>query len=121
MTAGYQAQVFVCVNSKGAEDKRHCGDKGGQAVLQAFRKKLGQLGMERSVTVSKTGCTSQHAINDSTQTAVIIYGPKPELGGVWYRVSEEDVDEILREHLQKGRVVERLLNPAICVNFNPAG
>ncbi len=35
---------------------------------------------------------------------VVVY---PE--GTWYRIaSREDVDELIREHLQNGRVVDRL-------------
>jgi len=115
--AEYQAHIFVCVNSKGAADKRHCGDKGGNEVLQAFRDARTNLGLGKEVTINKTGCTSQHDKNDSTQTAVIIYGPRPELGGVWYRVAAGDAEEVLREHIQKGHVVKRLVNPAMCVNF----
>lgn len=113
----YKAQVFVCVNTKGAADKRHCGDKGGPSVLQAFRDICIRHGLEKEIYISKTGCTSQHAINDTNQTAAIIYGPKPELGGVWYRLAATDVEEVFREHIQNGRVVDRLVNSAICVQF----
>jgi (2Fe-2S) ferredoxin len=115
--AEFKAQILVCTNSKGAADKRHCGDKGGLEVLQAFREARTRLGLEKEVAVNKTGCTSQHSVVSSSETTVIIYGPSPQLGGVWYKVSAADVEEICREHIQNGRVVERLRNPAMCVKF----
>lgn len=115
--AGYKVQVLVCVNSKGAADKRHCGDKGGLAVLQAFKETSTRLGLGSEVLINKTGCTSQHGAVGADQTTIIIYGPNPELGGIWYRVAVADVEEIVREHIQNGRIVKRLVNPAVCVEF----
>jgi (2Fe-2S) ferredoxin len=117
--AEYKAHILVCINSEGAADKRHCGDKAGMAVLQAFRDARTRLGLEQVVTVTKTGCTGQHAKNTTTETTVIVYGPQPELGGVWYKATTADVEEILREHIQNGRVIQRLVNSAMCVNFKP--
>ena len=117
--AEYKVQIFVCTNSEGATDRRHCGDKGGVAVLQAFRDARIRLGLEKEIAVSRTGCTGQHGGNGIAETTVIVYGPKPELGGVWYKATTADVGEIFREHIQNGRVVERLANPAMCVKFKP--
>lgn len=117
--AEYKAHILVCINSEGAADKRHCGDKGGLAVLQAFRDARTRLGLEKEIAINKTGCTGQHGRNGNTETTVIVYGPKPELGGVWYKATTGDVEEILREHIQNGHVVERLANPAMCVKFKP--
>ena len=38
--AEYVAQVLVCNNSEGAEDQRHCGDKGGREIRQKFNELL---------------------------------------------------------------------------------
>lgn len=119
--AAYRAQILVCTNSKGTEDKRHCGDKGGLSVLEAFRQARSRLGLEKEVNISKTGCTGQHAANSSREAAVIVYGPGAELGGVWYKLTEADAEEVMREHIQNGRVVQRLVNPSICVNLKPEG
>lgn len=89
------------------------------AVLQAFRDASTRLGLGKEIAVSRTGCTGQHGGNGIAETTVIIYGPKPELGGVWYKATTADVGEIFREHIQNGRVVERLANPAMCVKFKP--
>lgn len=36
----YAAQVLVCTNTENAEDRRHCGDKGGREVRQMFNELL---------------------------------------------------------------------------------
>jgi (2Fe-2S) ferredoxin len=62
-------------------------------------KALGLAGQGR-VRVNMAGCLDRC---DEGPT-VVVY---PE--GTWYRVnSREDVDELIREHLQNGRVVDRL-------------
>jgi (2Fe-2S) ferredoxin len=113
----FKAQILVCVKTEGAADRRHCGDKGGPAVLQAAKEAVNRLGLAKDVLVSKTGCTSQHAIAESDQATVVVYGPTADRGGVWYRLRASDVEEVVREHLQHGRVVQRLMNPAMCVRF----
>lgn len=115
----YRTHVMVCVTQEGAEDKRHCGDKGGPEVLKAFRLAIAQHKLTDSVYVSKAGCTSQHRGNTPEQATVIIYGPKAELGMVWYRARVEDVEEIVREHVIGGRPVERLVNPELRVKAVP--
>ena len=39
--AEYSSHVLVCTNSENAEDRRHCGDKGGAAVRQSDRQQRG--------------------------------------------------------------------------------
>lgn len=113
--AEFKAQVFVCTNTEGAADKRHCGDKGGAAVFQAFRELRGKLGKDREILVTRVGCTGQHSQNSSEEATVIIYGPDSATSGIWYKATPADVEELLREHATSGRVVERLVNPAMCV------
>lgn len=115
--AEYKVHILVCTKSEGAEDKRHCGDKGGLSVWQSFRSLCAQYGLDREVIVSKTGCTGQHVRNGSTEATVIIYGPDPDMGGTWYKASPDDVEEIFREHIMKGHVVERCVNPSMCLKY----
>ena len=113
----YDAHVLVCNNSEGAEDKRHCGDKNGAAVRQKFNELLVKHGLLEKVTVSNVGCTSQHKVCDSSQGNIIVYGPSATLGGTWYTVSPDDVEELVTEHLVNGRIVERARNKDRSVNF----
>ncbi len=113
----YGAHVLVCTNSEGAEDRRHCGDKNGQAVRQRFNELLVEHNLLEKVSVSNVGCTSEHRVCDASQGNVIVFGPSAALGGTWYTVSPEDVEEIVTEHLVKERVVERVRNPGRSVKF----
>ena len=115
--ADFGAHVFVCTNTEGAEDRRHCGDKGGAEVRQRFNELLVERKLLEKVTISKVGCTSQHGRCDGTQSNVIVYGPNHALGGTWYTASPDDVGEIITEHLIGGRVVERIQNPDRGVKF----
>ncbi len=114
----FNAQVFVCSNSEGAEDKRHCGDKAGREIRQKFNQLLVEHGLISTVSVNNLGCTSQHKLCSPGQGSVTVFGPKAELGGVWYVATPDDVEEIITEHLIGGRPVERLLNTERSVNFS---
>ena len=114
----YSCNVLVCTNSEGAEDRRHCGDKGGHALRKRFNELLASHKLMDKVTVNDVGCTSQHKQCEKSQGTVIVYGPRPETGGTWYTASPDDVEEIIAEHVVKGRVVDRLLNGQRSVRFS---
>jgi (2Fe-2S) ferredoxin len=114
----FTAHVLVCTNTENADDKRHCGDKGGPAVRQKFNQLLVQHKLLEKVTVSNVGCTSQHRFCDGSQGNVIVYGPRAEMGGTWYTATADDVEEIITEHLINGRIVERLRNNERVVKFS---
>ena len=62
-------------------------------------KSLGLSG-EGKIRINNAGC-----LDRCTQGPVLVVYPE----AVWYTyVDREDVDEIISEHLQRGRVVERL-------------
>lgn len=106
----YSAQVFVCTNSEGAENKRHCGDKGGLEIRQRFNELLVKHDLLEKVTINNVGCTSQHGQCDTAQCSVTVYGPSAALGGTWYVATPDDVEEIITEHLINGKIVERIQN-----------
>ena len=114
----FKAQVFVCSNSEGAEDQRHCGDKAGREIRQQFNKRLVEHGLISSVSVNNLGCTSQHGRCSASQGSVTVFGPTAEVGGVWYVATPDDVEEIITEHLIGGRPVERLRNPERSITFS---
>lgn len=104
MTAPIQRHVFVC-------NGKSCSAVGSAEVKAAFEKELEKKGL-RYGKVSKgrnpegpivlTDCGSVGFC--SIGTAVLVY---PE--GVWYgQVTADDVPEIIEEHLENGKVVERL-------------
>lgn len=100
----YRYHVFLCTNQR--EDGSPCCGQEGAAALQVHLKRrtkeLG-LGGRGGVRVNTAGCLGRCAEGP----ALVVY---PD--GVWYTYADQaDAEEILREHLQQGRVVERLKLP----------
>jgi (2Fe-2S) ferredoxin len=100
----YEHHVFVCENRRAEDDpKGCCAAKGGVELRAALKLAAKQACRPGKVRVNAAGCLDQCAHGPT----VVVY---PE--AVWYgRVSLEDVDEIVREHLVGGRPVERLRLP----------
>ena len=100
----YQRHVFFCTNDRGAGAERPSCDQCGSAALREYAKeKVGELGLagEGKVRVNTSGCLDRCELGP----ALVIY---PE--GTWYTyIDEDDIDEIIDQHLVEGRVVERLL------------
>ncbi|MDR1651026.1 MAG: NADH-quinone oxidoreductase subunit NuoF [Synergistaceae bacterium] len=89
-----RAHVLVCGGTG-------CSSSGSKEIIPELRDNLKARGMDAEVKVVETGC---HGLCE-LGPLVIVY---PE--GVFYvRVKPSDVDEIVENHLLKGRVVERLL------------
>lgn len=99
----YQRHVFFCCNQRPADDPRGCCNaKGASRVRDYAKQKIKELGLsgKGKVRINQAGC-----LDRCEQGPVIVVYPEE----VWYTyVDEEDVDEIIAEHLQNGRVVERL-------------
>lgn len=101
MSARYQRMLFVCLNDRGeGHPKGSCSRAGGAEVLDRLRGDLHERGLKGLVRAVGTRCLGQCA-----------HGPvvavQPE--NVWYReVGEDDVPELIDEHVLGGRVVERL-------------
>ena len=90
----YRSHVLVCGGTG-------CTSSGGIKVMEAFQECILEKGLEKEVSVVQTGCHGLCALGP----IVIVY---PD--AVFYsRVQVEDVQEIVSEHLLKGRVVGRLL------------
>jgi NADH:ubiquinone oxidoreductase subunit F (NADH-binding) len=69
--------------------------------MEAFKEGLTRKNLQNEIMVVPTGCHGMCEMGP----IVVVY---PE-GTFYCRVSAADVDEIIEEHLYKGRVVERLL------------
>ena len=78
-----------------------CTSSGSQKIQDAFVSELDKQGLAEEVKVVQTGCFGLCALGP----VVIVY---PD-GTFYSRVTEEDVAEIVSEHLLKGRPVERLV------------
>jgi len=90
----YRSHVLICGGTG-------CTSSGSGKVKEAFDKHLKEQGIDKEVNVVMTGC---HGLCE-LGPVVIVY---PE--GVFYnRVEEKDAEEIVKEHLLKGRIVKRLV------------
>ena len=99
----YRHHVFFCCNQRPADDPRGCcNDKGATRVRDHAKQKVKALGLagKGKVRVNQAGC-----LDRCEQGPVCVVYPD----NVWYTfVDEEDVDEIIEEHLVRGKPVERL-------------
>lgn len=89
-----RAHILVCAGAG-------CVSSGCQAVYEALMKGLEAEGVLGEVKVVQTGCIGSCDLGP----VVVVY---PE-GTFYQRVRPNDVPEIVREHIVKGRPVERLL------------
>jgi len=97
----FQYHVFVCTNRRedGSQSCDQCGAQAARDYLKQRCKVLGIHGPGR-VRINNAGC-----LDRCSQGPVIVIYPEE----TWYTyVDNEDLDEIIEQHLQQGRVVERL-------------
>lgn len=99
----YQHHLFFCNNQRPPGARTCCGDKGADAARERAKKRVAQLGLNvpGKVRVNQAGCMERC----EQGPCLVIY---PE--AVWYTyANEQDIDEIIDEHVVGGRRVERLL------------
>ena len=97
----YAKHVFFCCNQRDGV-RTCCADKGASQMRDYAKAKVKSLGLsgEGKIRVNQAGCLDRC----EEGPCVVVY---PE--GVWYTyVDRADIDEIIEQHLQNGRVVERL-------------
>ena len=90
----YRSHVLVCGGAG-------CSSSGSAKLIERFEEQLKEKGLDKEVKVVRTGCFGLCEAGP----VVIVY---PE-GTFYSRVKEEDVDEIVSEHLLKGRKVQHLV------------
>ncbi|MBO5912004.1 MAG: NAD(P)H-dependent oxidoreductase subunit E, partial [Clostridia bacterium] len=89
-----RAQVLICGGTG-------CTSSGSVAIQKKFEEQIVAQGLSEEVKIVQTGCFGLCALGP----VVIVY---PD-GTFYSRVTEDDVTEIVAEHLLKGRPVERLV------------
>ena len=96
----YKKHVFICTNQRPAGSRISCGDEHGHALVAAFKKLIKDKKLNTEIRAQRAGCMETCELGPS----IVVY---PE--GVFYgNVQLADVDEIVFEHLENNRVVERL-------------
>jgi (2Fe-2S) ferredoxin len=97
----YRHHVFFCCNQR-ANGEPCCNDHRAQQVREYAKSKIKALKLAGpgAVRINQAGC-----LDRCEEGPVLVVYPEE----VWYSyVDTSDVDEIISEHLQNGRVVERL-------------
>jgi len=97
----YSHHVFFCTNLRkdGSDCCQRFDAQGFRDYAKQRCKELGLAG-EGGVRINTAGCLDRCAEGP----VMVVY---PE--SVWYSyIDSDDIDEIIEEHLQNGRVVERL-------------
>ncbi len=90
----YRSHVLVCGGTG-------CTSSGSHQIMVALREELKKQGLDEEVSVVQTGCHGLCALGP----IMIVY---PD-ATFYAMVKEEDIPEIVEEHLLKGRPVQRLL------------
>ena len=90
----YRSHVLVCGGTG-------CTSSGSQAIIEKLNFEIAKNGLDKEVQVVKTGCFGLCALGP----IMIVY---PE-GTFYSMVKEADIEEIVAEHLVKGRIVSRLV------------
>ena len=90
----FRSHVLVCGGTG-------CTSSGSAKIIEKLQSEIDSNGLHDEVQVVKTGCFGLCALGP----IMIIY---PE-GSFYSMVKEEDIPEIVSEHLLKGRIVTRLL------------
>ena len=90
----FRSTILVCGGTG-------CTSSGSPKLYERFAQLLAEKGLDKEVKLVKTGCFGLCAAGP----VVIIY---PE-GAFYSGIKVEDVDEIVEEHLVKGRIVTKLL------------
>lgn len=91
----YRNHILVCGGTG-------CTSNNSMKIADRFTELLTEKDLDKEVQVIRTGCFGLCAVGP----VIIIY---PE-GAFYSRVEVSDVDEIVSEHIEKGRIVNRLLH-----------
>jgi (2Fe-2S) ferredoxin len=97
----YQKHIFICTNQRPEGSRVCCGEQHGLALVAAFKKAIKDRGLNTEIRAQRAGCFDVCERGPS----VVVY---PE--GIFYgKVQLSDVEEIVKEHLENNRIVERLV------------
>ena len=97
----YERHVFFCCNQR-EPDAQCCNNHGAQGVRDYAKSRVKALKLsgEGKVRINTAGC-----LDRCDEGPVLVIYPE----AVWYTyVDREDIDEIITEHLENGRIVDRL-------------
>lgn len=97
----FKHHVFFCTNQR-PNGEACCADHDAEGVRAYAKSRIKALGLsgQGRVRINNAGC-----LDRCDEGPVLVVYPEE----VWYTyVDRKDIDEIIEEHIQNGRVVERL-------------
>lgn len=94
--------IFICTSSRpNGQQKGFCHNKTSVDVLAKFMEEIEGRELNGEVFINNTGC-----FGVCEKGPIVVVYPD----NVWYgSVTPDDVPEIMDEHIEGGKVVERLL------------
>ena len=96
----YDCHVFCCINERAPGHPRGCCAEKGAGPLRDYMKSRGKALRIKKLRVNQAGCLDRCELGPT----MVIYP-----GGTWYHyANEDDIDEILEQHIMGGEIVERL-------------
>ncbi|WP_342147279.1 (2Fe-2S) ferredoxin domain-containing protein [Rickettsiella endosymbiont of Aleochara curtula] len=98
----YQQHIFLCTNLR-ENNKDCCAKRGAKPLLDYLKTKIKLLmeNQQQKIRVSHSGCLGRCSLGP----LLVIY---PE--STWYHYNtQQDIDEIIKQHLIKKQIVHRLL------------
>jgi len=96
----YKKHIFICTNRRPPGARVCCGEERGSAITAEFKKIMKSKGLTVDMRAQIMGCCEL-----CEQGPIVVVYPD----GVFYgKVGLEDVEEIISEHVENNRVVERL-------------
>ena len=92
---------FACVNTRPpGHPKGSCGASNCGAVFEKILGKIEEKNLWSKVKLTQTGCLGPCELGP----VIVVY---PE--GIWYgKVTPDDIEEIMEQHVGKGEPVKRL-------------
>lgn len=97
----YKKHIFFCVNQRDP-GSACCNNHHSKEMREYAKERIKQLKLngKGKIRINSAGC-----LDRCEEGPVLVVYPE----GVWYTyVDKHDIDEIIEQHLQHGRIVERL-------------
>ena len=97
----YARHVFFCCNQR-PEGEQCCNNNGSQKMRDYAKDRVKSLKLSGpgKVRINQSGC-----LDRCKEGPIVVVYPD----AVWYTyVDQDDIDEIINEHLVNGRIVQRL-------------
>ena len=97
----FKKHIFICTNQRAEGQKKSCGEECGMNLVREFKKQLKERNLDFPIRVQRSGCLDacEHG------PAMVIYPDGVFYGGV----QENDIRQIIDEHILNDRPVERLI------------